>query len=78
VSDTEIPQPDLDQQRAEIAETVDALHDKLDVPARTKAAVKSEAARLNENTALRNGLIAAAVAGIALISVARVRARRRS
>jgi hypothetical protein len=77
VSDTELPQPDLEQQRAEIAETVDALHAKLDVPGRTKSAVKAEAARFNENTALRNGLIAAAVAGVALIVAARLRARRR-
>ncbi len=76
MSDTD-PQPDLEQQRAELAETVDALHAKLDVPARTKSAVKTEAAKLNANTALRNGLIAAAIAGVALVIATRVRARRR-
>ena len=82
MTDAEIPSqetstPDLEQQRAAIAETVDALHAKLDVPARSKAAVKSGAAQLNDNTALRNGLIVAAVAGIALLIAGRVRARRR-
>jgi Protein of unknown function (DUF3618) len=83
VSDTDVPPPetptkDLDQQRAEIAETVDALHAKLDVPARSKAAVTSGAAQLNDNTALRNGLIVAALAAVALLIARRVRARRQS
>jgi sulfur carrier protein ThiS len=77
VSTAETPQPDLEQQRAEIAETVEALHAKLDVPTRGKAVVKNQAARLNENTALRNGLIAAVVAAVALITVRRVQVHRR-
>jgi Protein of unknown function (DUF3618) len=72
------PSQDLEQQRAEIAQTVDALHAKLDVPTRSKAAVKAGAAQLNDNTALRNGLIAAAVAAVVLLIARRVRARRRS
>jgi hypothetical protein len=75
MSDTETP--DVEQQRVEVAETVDALRDKLDVPARGKAAVKNQVERLNENVALRNSLIVAATAVAVLFVAGRVRARRR-
>jgi len=69
--------PSLDQQREELAETVDALRAKLDVPTRIKAAVQEQAQRLNDNTALRNGLLIAVLAATTLVIVRRYRARRR-
>ncbi|MGY4647363.1 DUF3618 domain-containing protein [Mycobacterium sp. URHB0021] len=71
------PPPSLDQQREELAETVDALRAKLDVPTRIKAAVQEQAQRLNDNTALRNGLLIAVLAATTLVIVRRYRARRR-
>ncbi|MEO9327110.1 DUF3618 domain-containing protein [Gordonia aurantiaca] len=69
--------PPIEQQREELAETVDALAAKLDVPARVNAAA-SETARSAKTKAAENrtalfGVAVAAVVGTAAIVVARRR-----
>ncbi|MFD9662783.1 phage holin family protein [Rhodococcus sp. NPDC059968] len=59
------PQPEdsVDQQRAALASTVDALHRKVDVPARAKAEARHELARVREQPrgAMTAGLVTAFV-----------------
>ncbi|QCQ93289.1 DUF3618 domain-containing protein [Rhodococcus sp. SGAir0479] len=71
-------QPDVERQRAELAETVEELTHRVDVSARTKAAVHEkteEAVQL----AQRRGPVLGAVAGaaVALLLVRAVVRRRR-
>ncbi|GAC68287.1 DUF3618 domain-containing protein [Gordonia soli] len=71
--------PPVEQQREELAETVDALVRKADVPARVSAAA-TDAAQSAQATAKANqpALIGAAVAAVlAVVGVVVVRRRRR-
>lgn len=72
--------PPVEQQRAELAETVEALTQKLDVPTRVKSAATETAhtaqvkAKDNQQT-----LVVAGAAGIgAIIAIVLLRRRRRS
>ena len=71
--------PPVEQQREELAETVDALAAKLDVPARVNAAAAETAytarVKAEEN---RTVLIGAAVAAALAVGTVVVRRRRRS
>lgn len=77
--DSPIEPPPVEQQRAELAETVEALTQKLDVPARVKSAAADTAhtaqvkAKDNQQT-----LVVAGAAGLgAIIAIVVLRRRRR-
>jgi hypothetical protein len=71
--------PPVEQQREELAETVDALTKKLDVPARVSAAtnetVHAAAAKAKDN---RQAIIGAVVAGALALGAIVVIRRRKS
>lgn len=74
------PPPPVEQQRAELAETVEALTQKLDVPTRVKAAASDTAhtaqVKAKENPQPLAALGAASV--VAIIAIVLLRRRRRS
>ncbi|AZG48599.1 DUF3618 domain-containing protein [Gordonia insulae] len=72
--------PPVQQQREELAQTVDALSRKLDVPARLKetAADTAHTAQVKARENRRSLLVTAAVAGAAVVGLIIVKRRRTS
>ena len=69
--------PPVEQQRAEIAETVDALTQKLDVPARVKSTASDSVDTVRRTASQNPQLLAALGAAVAAAVVVRVVRRRR-
>ncbi|MBY4575255.1 deoxyuridine 5'-triphosphate nucleotidohydrolase [Gordonia paraffinivorans] len=70
--------PPIEQQREELAETVDALAAKLDVPARVSAAASETAhTARTKATENRNALAGAAVAAVVALGAFLIVRRRR-
>ncbi|ORM25159.1 DUF3618 domain-containing protein [Williamsia sp. 1135] len=79
-ADDQTPPPPVEQQRAELAETVEALAQKLDVPTRVKSAA-ADTAHTAQVKAIENQqpLAAFGAAGVvAIIAIVLLRRRRRS
>ncbi len=79
-ADDQTPPPPVEQQRAELAETVEALTQKLDVPARVKSAA-ADTAHTAQVKAKENPqpLAAFGAAGVvAIIAIIVLRRRRHS
>ncbi|AKE88909.1 MULTISPECIES: DUF3618 domain-containing protein [Rhodococcus] len=69
--------PSVEQQRAELAETVEALAHKVDVPARAKSAAQEKVHEVQVKAQERPQIVAAVVGGIvAALVVGRVARRR--
>ncbi|MCX5044133.1 DUF3618 domain-containing protein [Aldersonia sp. NBC_00410] len=66
--------PDIEEQRAEIAATVEALAAKADVPTRLRSATEVQRRKLQDNAPL----VAAAVGGVVAAVVVIVILRRRN
>ncbi|ORL38894.1 hypothetical protein A6F59_23815 [Prescottella equi] len=76
--DSDESQIDVERQRAELAETVEELTHRVDVPARTKVAVHEKSDAAVELARRRApALAAAAGVGVVLIFLGAVRRRRR-
>ncbi|MEK8073237.1 hypothetical protein CH260_04750 [Rhodococcus sp. 05-2256-B2] len=75
------PVPDIEQQRAELAETVAALADKVDVPARVRseATVQAEKAKTlaQDNPQVAAAAVGTLVAAVVLVVFSRRRRARR-
>ena len=68
------PEPSVAEQRAALASTVDALHRKVDVPARVKAGARHELDRVRQQP---RGVAAAGLVSAFVVAYLAVRQRRR-
>lgn len=72
--------PSVPEQRAELAETIDALHDRLDVRERARAEASARADQIKtqatEHRAALAGVAGATIAGVVVLAVRRRRRRR--
>ncbi|ATQ31052.1 membrane protein [Rhodococcus ruber Chol-4] len=71
------PVPSVEQQRAELAATVDELAQRVDVPARTKAAAHEKVEAAKQTAAEKPQIVAAVVGSVVAALAVRAVVRRR-
>ena len=71
------PVPSVEQQRAELAATVDELAQRVDVPARTKAAANEKVEAAKQTAAEKPQIVAAVVGSVVAALAVRAVVRRR-